>query len=282
MIEILNHIANDRSWERDVALALIELAIADKLRQLELDERLMAGWLKAVSDSDYRFVVPMRDLDDPITGSPPEMDGLVYHGTGGNWLGLPMPYADRCETGDPVWPTALFVSPFLWSAAWFTQSGPRSRVWVGAVDRSKFLVVDSTGPEYEDAVGATTAAVETHRESIRSRRIIGMEPPDYRGYKEDKGQLLVFNPFSVVWLDVLAQGVSARWLLEMTESGAPGTECWRDWVAEAGRVADELDPYVSVSSLVDYDWVAETRPVMDVVNALGYPAIGYSSDYVFG
>lgn len=281
MVEILNQIAYDRSWERDVALALIELAIADKLRQLELDERLMAGWLEAVSESDYRFVVPMRDLDDPITGNPPEMDGLVYHGTGGAWLGLPMPVADRGNGDDPCWPTALFVSPFLWSAAWFTQSGPRSRVWVGAIDRSKFLVVDATGPEYEDSVGATTKAVEIHRESIRNRRIIGMQPPDYRGFKEDEGQLLVFNPFSVAWLDVLAQGVSARWLREMTRSGASGTESWANWIEEADRVADELDPFVSVSNLVNYDWVAETRPVMDVVNALGYPAIGYSSDYVF-
>lgn len=281
MIEILKYIANDYRWERDVALALIELAIADKLRQLEIDEGLVSRWMEAVSGSDYRFRVPMRDTDDPITGHPPKMDGLVFHGTGGDWLGLPMPVADRYETGDLNWPTALFVSPFLWSAAWFTQSGPRSRVWVGAVDRNKFLVVDATGPEYDDAVGATTMAVELHRESIRSRRIIGLEPPAYRGYKEDEGQLLVFNPFSIAWVDVLADGVSALWLREATKAGEPGTEGWRNWVEEADRVADELDPLVSVSALVDYDWVAETRPATDVVRALEYPATQYTRDFVF-
>lgn len=281
MIETLKCIANDCLWERDVVMALIELAISDRLRQLELDERLLTGWLKAVSESDYRFVVPMRETDDAITGRPPKMDGLVYHGTGGDWLGLPMPVADKNEVGDPYWPTALFVSPFLWSAAWFTQSGPRSRVWVGAVDRSKFLVVDATGPEYDDSIEATTTAVDLHRESIRSQRIIGMEPPAYRGYKEDEGQLLVFDPFSVAWLDVLADGVSARWLREVTESGAPGMENWRDWVEQADRVAAELDPLVSVSTLVNDDWVAETRSRMDVVKAIEYPAMEYARDFTF-
>ena len=282
MIEILKYIVNDYTWERDVALALIELAIADKLRQLEIDEGLVSRWMETVSGSDYRFIVPMRDTDDPIVGRWPKMDGLVYHGTGGEWLGLPIPVADKCEVeGDLGWPTALFLSPFLWSAAWFAQSGPRSRVWVGSVDRDKFLGVDATGLEYSDAVGATTAAVELHRESIRSRRIIGMEPPSYRGYKEDEGQLLVFNPFSVAWFDVLADGVSARWLREATKANEKGTENWLSWIEEADRVAEELDPLVSVSALVEYDWVGETRPAMDVVKSLEFPATEYTRDYAF-
>ena len=279
MKAMLEQITNDYTWERDVALALIELAIADRLRQLEIDAGVVSRWMEEVSGSDYRFVVPMRDQDDPIVGHPPKMDGLVYHGTGGEWLGLPMPVADKNEVGDPCWPTALFVSPFLWSAAWFTQSGPRSRVWVGEVDRSKFLVVDATGPEYDDAIGATTTAVDLHRESIRNRRIIGVEPPTYRGYKEDEGQLLIFNPFSVAWFDVLADGVSTLWLREATEAGEPGTEGWQQWVEQAERVADELDSLVSVSAFADYDWVAETRPVMDVVEALDYPAMRYTRDF---
>lgn len=255
--------------DKDLALALLDLAVAEQVNP--------------PTDADLELwnqVVQPQNLDYGWVQEPVPTPGIYYHGTAGDWAGLPSPGKDYGDH-DNLWPTALFVSPryehSLAIADWKSgrsADSPRD-IYVGMVDESRLHRFDSpygNTHDYGAAVEWTNEQLDVWGDRFgKPGGLIGIEPPAYNSYMEDLGQVLIFDPLDVQWVDVVIErNLSTRGIRQL--SVEPGYEEVADLNRKARERADQLlwnaPP---VEDLRAHDWRSEEGTPREIVEQTGFP-----------
>ena len=280
MTRLATLMSNDRYGD-ELALALFDLALAERVNPpTEAD---LAAW-ETLRKEDAKGLRTLFGTEDIYLQVP----GVFYHGTSGDWAGLPLPTPDRPTDHHQGWPTALFVSPYFDHAlrlGGFSQTPGATRmdarVYVGGLDderihqpirsiRRKF--------DYPGAIAITNEQIQ----KLGGRfdppgGLAAIEPPYYEDFEEDEGQVLILNPFAPRWFDiVLLDDLSTRGVRELGQQ--QGYEHIAQLDRQATLAAERMLDRTPLEELRARRWADDRREVADVIRETRFPAITGSID----
>ena len=169
----------------------------------------------------------------------PKDDRFFYHGSRGDWVGLPTPIGyGEPSTFALLLPPTIFVSPDPDVASGYKShsyhqrnSAKRSgRFWVGTFDERQ---VNRLTDDERFNMDEDTGFRRVHDLHTQADEPIGIiETPSSFGIQ----QMVVFDPSAIRWVDQLIGGeYSARTLRRLGDQGAGGWE----WIQPLRAEADE-------------------------------------------
>ena len=266
-----------RDDSADLALSLYELALAERVNPPT--DRDLATW----------ETTRQGDPEGLLTRFHPhnwgKLPNVYYHGTSGDWAGLPLPTPDRPGENEP-WPTALFVSPHYGYALFLgnvkrdadhkSRIRPDTRVFVGGLDESRLEQPPDSGQpklpptfDYPGAISWTNQRMrEIGDEFDKPGGSVGIKPPFYEEYLEDESQALLFDPFAPRWFDIVLQvDMSARGIRELGRQ--QGYERIADLDRQAQDAADRLLDRTPLDDLRHRRWRGDLQAVADAIRRKG-------------
>ena len=266
----------------ELALALFDLAVAERVNPPT--ERDLDRW-ETMRGRDEDKLPTLFKPDDYR-----ETEGIFYHGTSGDWAGLPIPAPDKPSEENEVWPTAIFVSPYIghartladWKIPKRGRIRQEPRIWVGALDADQIYkpieAVWGIPSDYGEAIRWTNEQLrERATEFDYPAGYAGIMPPYYEDYEEDEGQVLVLDPFALRWVDIALGGdLSVRGAREL--GGRAGFEWIGALDRHAQQAADRLVARTPTQALRLHQWHDDRRAVGDVIQHTRWPAISGNVD----
>lgn len=287
----LAHEMRGNPSRRNIAESFFDLALADRVSPATPEE--IAEWRGQITESfegEPTRVSRFYDYEP--------LPNVYFHGTYGNWRGLPAP-APSDPNKSLAWPPAIFMSPYLENARYFNTKfenpheppSPysRPRIWVGVVDESR---IHKDMPQLRAPVANPyTASVMRTLASVRPPDDIygggygAIRPPAYESFIQDRDQVLVLDPFAVRWVDLIYVAPSGLLSIRATGEYASGQShrpeygevaaLQREAEAKAGRFMERTP----LEDLRAHRWLDETEPVHKVAERIGYPSIIDPQDY---
>ena len=281
----LTQIMRTDRYGDDLALAFFDLALAERVNP-PTDQDL-GNWelMRRRDEEGLQTLLKPEPFD--------EQTGVFYHGTSGDWAGLPIPSPDMPGGDHQGWPTALFVSPYFGYSRYLGGFGKdpkaltrdETRVYVGGLDDERIYQpihqpMRSPIPthDYSGAIRWTNQQIYELGDRIAPKgEFAAIRPPYYDDYDEDKDQVLVLDPFAPRWFDLMLHyDLSARGIRELGQR--QGFERIRDLDRQATLAAERMLDRTPLEELRARRWADDRRDVADVIRETRFPAIAGSVD----